>query len=167
MLLNCFGMQTHLALSCKALLPILGMGHVRVNLGKSGRPLLSATRCLTKMPCGASHLDVFSWVGHDKQWLGTRHLIDLRCAHAPMWCWCMHACGHCLCCAVSRNFRGWNRCDNAAVCFCSLLTNLRKLTLYKVAVSLPALQPVATRLHELHMPASCLQGRSDGFLTRG
>ena len=44
---------------------------------------------------------------------------------------------------------------------------LRKLTLQNVAVSLPALQPVATRLHELHMPASCLQGCSEGFLTRG
>ncbi len=80
-----FGMQAHLALCCKALLPILGVGHVRVRLDTPGpgRPLLNATRCLTKQPSGAVHLDVVSWTGH----LGTactRHLIDLRCAHAPM-----------------------------------------------------------------------------------
>ena len=84
---NCLGMQAHLALCCKALLPVLGMGHVRVNLDKpaSGRPLLKATRCLTKQPSGASHLEVFSWVGYcQEKWLGTRHLIDLRCAHVRM-----------------------------------------------------------------------------------
>ena len=82
------GMQIHLALCCKALLPILRMGHVRVNLDKhkSGRPPLNATRCLImKQPSGASHLEVFSWVGYcQEKWLGTRHLIDLRCAHARM-----------------------------------------------------------------------------------
>ena len=57
--------------------------------------------------------------------------------------------------------------DNGAVRFRSLLTNLRKLTLRGVAVSLPALQPVATRLHQLDLTASCLHGSSDGFLTRG
>jgi hypothetical protein len=51
--------------------------------------------------------------------------------------------------------------------FCSLLENLRKLTLHNVDVSLPALQPVATRLRELHMVESCLQGSADGFLTKG
>ena len=51
--------------------------------------------------------------------------------------------------------------------FRSLLTNLRKLTMNTVAVSLPALQPVATRLHELELRGSRLQGSADGFLTRG
>ena len=56
---------------------------------------------------------------------------------------------------------------NAALCFCSLLSNLRKLTLAGVAVSLPALQPVATCLHELMLFGSRLQGSADGFLTKG
>ena len=56
---------------------------------------------------------------------------------------------------------------SAALCFCSLLANLRKLTLGRVAVSLPALQPVATRLRELHVSCSRLQGSADGFLTDG
>ena len=51
--------------------------------------------------------------------------------------------------------------------FRSLLTNLRKLTLRGVAVYLPALQPVATRLHELNINASRLHGSAHGFLTRG
>ena len=88
----CFGMQTHLAMCCKSLLPILGMGHVRVNLDKpaSGRPLLKATRCLTKQPGGASHLEVFSWASYcEKIWLSTRNLIDLRWAHiASVLSWC-------------------------------------------------------------------------------
>ena len=55
---------------------------------------------------------------------------------------------------------------NAAMCFCSLLSNLRKLTLRGVAVFLPALQPVATRLHELVLSGSRLQGSADSFLTK-
>ena len=51
--------------------------------------------------------------------------------------------------------------------FRSLLTNMRKLTLDSIAISLPALQPVATRLRELHMVSCCLQGSTDGFLTEG
>ena len=53
------------------------------------------------------------------------------------------------------------------MCFRSLLSNLRELTLVGVAVSLPALQPVATRLRELALIGSRLQGSADGFLTRG
>ena len=53
------------------------------------------------------------------------------------------------------------------MCFRSLLLNLRQLTLNNVAVSLPALQPVATRLRGLEVSHSRLQGRSDGFLNRG
>ena len=53
------------------------------------------------------------------------------------------------------------------MCSCSLLSNLRELTLQNVTVSLPALQPVATRLRELDLFESCLQGSADGFLTRG
>ena len=56
---------------------------------------------------------------------------------------------------------------NTAVCSRSLLSNLRELTLDGVAVSLPALQPVAMRLRELNVRGSCLQGSADGFFTRG
>ena len=56
---------------------------------------------------------------------------------------------------------------DAAVCFRSLLANLRNLTMHRVAVSLPALQPVATRLRELHISNSYLLGDADGFLTMG
>ena len=56
---------------------------------------------------------------------------------------------------------------NAALCFRSLLSNLCKLTLSRVAVSLPALQPVATRLRELNVSGSRLQGSAEGFLTKG
>ena len=154
-------MQAQLAFSCKALLPILGMGHVRVRIDKhkDERPLLDATRCLMKQPGSASHLEVYSvWVC-----LGTCHLIDLRCAHAPM------LSGACMGVAPAPAVP-WSRVKagaDAAVRFRSLLANLRKLTLHRVAVSLPALQPVATRLHELHMPKSRLQNSADGFLTRG
>ena len=55
----------------------------------------------------------------------------------------------------------------ATLCFRSLLSNLCKLTLHGVAVSMPALQPVATRLRELNLDFSRLQGSADGFLTRG
>ena len=51
--------------------------------------------------------------------------------------------------------------------FRSLLTNLRKLTLGRVAVSLPALQPVARRLHVLELTSTRLQGSAAGFLTKG
>ena len=55
----------------------------------------------------------------------------------------------------------------AALCFRSLLPNLRTLTLHGVYVSLPALQPVATRLHDLFLSSSRLYGSADGFLTKG
>ena len=47
------------------------------------------------------------------------------------------------------------------------MSNLRKLTLKSVIFCLPALQPIATRLLELDVFGSRLQGSSDGFLTRG
>ena len=56
---------------------------------------------------------------------------------------------------------------HAALCLRSLLPNLHKLTLHGVYVSLPALQPVATRLHELSVYGSRLQGSADSFLTKG
>ena len=62
----------------------------------------------------------------------------------------------------------WDRqCADAAVYLCSLLSNLRRLRLFNVPVSLPALQPVATRLRELDLKDSRLQDSADGFLTRG
>ena len=166
---SAFGMQTHLAFSCKALLPILGMGHVKVNLSAPGspeRPLQNATRCLTKQPGGVLHLEMCSYDDlpeHTR--LATRHLSNLRCVLAPIWCWCIMV-WPLLCCAMGMYTRGWTGA-NVAVGFCSLLENLRKLTLHNVDVSLPALQPVATRLRELHMVESCLQGSADGFLTKG
>ena len=45
--------------------------------------------------------------------------------------------------------------------------NLRKLTLDRVNFALPALQLVATRLHELKVYGCHLQGSADGFLTKG
>ena len=57
--------------------------------------------------------------------------------------------------------------DSATLCFRSLLSNLRKLTLHNAVVPLPALQPVATRLHNLQLKSSRLEGSSDGFLTSG
>ena len=48
-----------------------------------------------------------------------------------------------------------------------MMLNLRKLNLRTVAVSLPALLPVATRLHELILCGSRLEGSADGFLTKG
>ena len=53
------------------------------------------------------------------------------------------------------------------LCRRSLLSSLRKLTLSHVAFSLPALQPVATRLQELNISHSRLQGHADGFLSTG
>ena len=47
------------------------------------------------------------------------------------------------------------------------MSKLQKLTLQGVVFCLPALQAVATRLRELNVFNSRLQGSSDGFLTRG
>ena len=76
-------MQNHLALCCKAALPILCMGRVGVHTDKQkrDRPLLQATRCLMKHPGGVSHLEVWS-TSDEGYHLDCRHLIDLRCAHA-------------------------------------------------------------------------------------
>ena len=164
-------MQARLAVCCKALLPILGMGHVRVNLDTPGspeRPLLNATRCLTKQPGGVSHLELYAWDAYeDYERPGTGHLVNLRCAHAPMWCWSMQ--GVPLPCrAMGRTHHSrWIMGQRYCCANCSVLTNLRKLTLDHVAVLLPTLQPVATRLRELDLCSSCLQGSTDGFLTKG
>ena len=55
----------------------------------------------------------------------------------------------------------------AMLLFRSPLSNLRKLTLGRVKVPSPTLQTVATRLRELHVHGSYLQGSADGFLTKG
>ena len=56
----CSGVQSHLALCCKATLPLLCIGHVRVRSDNQAREwlLLQATRCLTKQPGRVSHLEV-------------------------------------------------------------------------------------------------------------
>ena len=82
----CTGVQIHLAVCCKATLPILCMGHVRVRTDEHGieRPLLQATRCLTKQPGDVSHLEVSPRdVGHYR--LGAHTLVDLRCAYAVVY----------------------------------------------------------------------------------
>ena len=67
---------------CKATLPIICMGHVSVWMDerKCKRPLLKATRCLTKQPGGVSRLSVFSldFFPKNNTRLSTRHLIELR-----------------------------------------------------------------------------------------
>ena len=73
-------MQVRLALCCKALLPILCKGFVRVRLDKpkGERSLIQLTRCLSQQPGDVSHLKLFSRM----PMRGIRKLIDLRCAHA-------------------------------------------------------------------------------------
>ena len=165
-------MQSHLALCCQATLPFLGMGHVSVQMDKrnSSWPLLKATRCLMKQPGSVSHLEVFSQECYPDDYTphSIRHLIDLRQAHpsaslAHPWCWCMH--GRARSWGIAMVLRGTDA--DAALCLRSLLSKLRELTLVRVLVYLPALQPVATRLRELSLDHSRLQGSADGFLTRG
>ena len=89
--------QSHLALCCKATLPILCTGHVRVRTDKHERErhFLQATHCLTKQPGGVSHLEVSPRdICADIDRLDTRPLVDLRCASAlgclPPSCCDMH-----------------------------------------------------------------------------
>ena len=163
-------MQGHLALSCKATLPILGMGHVRMRTDEPEREghLLKAMRCLMKQPGGVSHLHVSGMRTYAD--LDPRHLMDLRCAHALL---CLTT-GAAICvwmpllllCQSSDSTQD-AIAGNATLCFRSLLSNLRTLSMDGVAVFLPALQPVATRLRQLSLFESRLQGSPDGFLTRG
>ena len=96
---GCMGVQNHLALCCKATLPILCTGHVRVRIDKHERErhLLQATHCLTKQPSGVSHLEVLPRE-FDAEYVrpDTRNLVDLRCASAlgclPHLCCDMHGC---------------------------------------------------------------------------
>ena len=160
------GVQGHLALCSKATLPILCMGHVRVTTKKHERkkPLITATRCLAKQPGGVSHLEVSSRDVY--AYLDTRRHLDLRCA--MLWYACPVVLQHALlpmALAVIAHETGTD--VNIAVCFRSLLSNLCKLTFSRVAISLPALQLVATRLQELKVSGSRLQGSAEGFLTNG
>ena len=72
----------------------------------------------------------------------------------------------CPCFAMAKYHAGWTDA-NAALRFHSLLSNLRELTVESIAITLPALQPVAARLRALDIFGSRLQGSSDGFLTKG
>ena len=56
---------------------------------------------------------------------------------------------------------------NVGVCCRSLLSNLRVLSLESVAIHLPALRPIATRLQRLDITQSRLDGSADGFLSAG
>ena len=82
----CMGVQSHLALCCKATLPILCMGHVRVTTKEheGKKPLLQATCCLAKQPGGVLHLEVLSRDYY--AWLDTRRHVNFRCAMP--WCTC-------------------------------------------------------------------------------
>ena len=79
---GCSGVQSHLALCCKATLPILCMGRVTMTTDerKRERPLLQAARCLTKQPGSVSHLMVSSSGYYGQNCADMRHVIDLRCA---------------------------------------------------------------------------------------
>ena len=71
-------MQAHLALCCKAMLPIISMGHLVVRAPGNlygGRPIRQVTRLLTKQPGNVSHLELRAW----DHILGTGRLIELRC----------------------------------------------------------------------------------------
>ena len=70
-------MLANFACCCKAMLPALYMGRVTVRLD-AGRSMLQVSRCLRKQPGGITHLDLYT----DKQMLGIRNLIKLRCIHA-------------------------------------------------------------------------------------
>ena len=169
----CMGVQSHLALCCKATLPILCMGHVTINTDKKQleQPLLQATRRLIKQPSVVTHLEVWSRsssCGNVRFIVSTHHLIDLRCAmlsHAPTHA-SIHEYALLLLCQTRDGTHAVTDGD-AALCFSRLLSNLRNLTLGRVAISLPALQQVATQLHELNVSDSHLQGSADGFLTKG
>ena len=167
---SCTGVQGHLPLCCKATLPILCMGHVWVKTDEHKRegPIVQATRCLTKQPGAVSHLHL--WSKTNTCCIDTRQLIDFRCAHAMV---CLStravACMReplLLPCHSHVSIQDGTD-DDAALRFCSLLSKLRELSLSRVAVPMPTLQPVATRLRELSLTSSCLQGSADGFLTRG
>ena len=71
--------QANLALCCKAMLPILCMGHVSARLDKAdgGRPLTQLSHCLREQPNGVSHLRLAS----QDAICGTHQLVNLRCAH--------------------------------------------------------------------------------------
>ena len=92
----CSGVQSHLALCCKATLPIMCMGRVTVNIYDDDceRPLLQAAHCLTKYPADVSHLEVSSRI--DVVYcLHSHRLVDLRCAHALL---CLTTCAAlCVC----------------------------------------------------------------------
>ena len=156
-------MQVNLALCCKAMLPTLCMGTVgaRLNQPQGEEPLTQLTRCLSQQPHGVSHLKLFS-TGNIASRGDTHNLMDLRCAHAlgpcqqgPVFCMAM---AHCV------NTQKMGKNISVAGCCCSLLSNLRKLSLDNVALSLPALQPVATRLQSLYMLHTHLEGSAEGFL---
>ena len=85
----CTGMQSHLAVCCKATLPFLCMGHVRVTTDKQQfeRPLLQATRCLTKQPGGVLHFELSSRdIFSGTLCLDTCHLVGLRYGYALVCC---------------------------------------------------------------------------------
>ena len=156
-------LQARLALCCKAMLPILCAGHVSVRLDKPDEPSTQLTRCLERQPDGVSHLELWGTGNHP----GINQLIDLRCARTGRLA-CMvlgFACARlCHVDAHVHKIQG-GLCVNVAVCWRSLLSNLRKLSLINVSFPLPALQPVATRLQSLDIFASRLGGSADGFLS--
>ena len=131
-------------------------------------PVAQLTRCLLKQPHGVLHLRLFSDHQQENK-MGTRALIDLRCAHTMHTYACMELAlpelSMILLCQCNTHRVG--TAFNAADCGCSLLSMLRKLSLDNVSLSLPALQPVATRLQSLDILDSFLRGSAAGFLSVG
>ena len=130
----CMGVQIDLALCCKATLPILCMGHVRVTINPlvCKRALLQLTRCLTEHPSGVLHLELNSF----PQRSSIHGLTDLRCA-----CACcvalMHARGRACCAAAHTQHHGWDClrmsvladaacCQTCASCSCATLPSPRR-----------------------------------------
>ena len=96
--------RSHLAVCCKACLPILCMGHVRVvtNNQERERQLLQATGCLTKQPGNVLHLEVSACTASAR--LETRHLVNLRCGmlwYASILALKMRERAPCFCCATA------------------------------------------------------------------
>ena len=164
------GCAGYLAFCCKAMIPIVTMGSsfsVRLdNPDCKGPLLLQFSCCLAKHPSSDFRLRLYS-------------INDRRCSKHKLWELRLVACPGMLACMVLEHARAYPCYANAHInpldgifavthLYCrSLLANLRELSLSNLAVPLPALQQVATRLQALDLRGCRLQGSADGFLTTG
>ena len=75
---GCVAVQNQLAVCCKAMLPVLSMGHVRLTIDpmNGSSPLLPLTRRVTtRQPSGVSHLEVTSIDGRRRH---MHRLMEVR-----------------------------------------------------------------------------------------